>query len=115
MTLEPIRTERDYDAALARIDEIFDADPDSPEGRELEVRAVLVEDYERRVHPVEAPDAVAAIRFRMEQMGLSQKDLVGPFGSPSRVSELLSGKRAITFKQARAAHRELRVPAEVLL
>ena len=115
MTIHPIHSERDYERTLARIDEIFDADPESEEGRELEVRAILVEDYERRVHPIEAPDPISAIRFRMDQSGLSQRDLTRIFGSPSRVSEFLNGKRGLTYRQAKSAHRELNVPASVLL
>ena len=113
--IEPIRTEADYETALARIDELMDAEPGSPEGRELDVLVDLVELYETRHEPMGYPDPVAAIEFRMEQAGLSPRDLIPFIGTRAKVSEVLSGKRAITMPMARALHEHLGVPADVLL
>ena len=113
--IEPIRTEADYETALARIDELMDAEPGSPEGRELDVLVDLVDLYESRHEPMGYPDPVAAIEFRMEQAGLSPRDLIPFIGSRAKVSEVLSGKRAITMPMARALHDHLGIPADVLL
>ena len=113
--VKPIRSERDYVAALSRIETLMDAAPDSPEGEELEVLVDLVERYESKHVPMGYPSARAAIEFRMEQAGLSPRDLIPFIGSRAAVSEVLSGKRAITMPMARALHRHLGIPAEVLL
>ena len=113
--VEPIRTEADYEAALARIDELMDAEPGSPEGGELDVLVDLVDLHERRHEPMGYPDPEAAIEFRMEQAGLSPRDLVPFLGSRAKVSEILSGKRTITMPMARALHEHLGIPADVLL
>ena len=113
--IEPIRTEADYETALARIDELMDAEPGSPEGRELDVLVDLVDLYESRHEPMGYPDPVAAIEFRMEQADLSPRDLIPFIGSRAKVSEVLSGKRAITMPMARALHEHLGIPADVLL
>ena len=114
-SIKPIRTDGDLDLALARINEIFDAEEGTPESDELDVLTVLVEHYEDERHPIGFPPPVAAIEFRMEQAGLTKRDLIPFLGSRSRVSEVLSGKRAITMSMARALHRHLGIPAEVLL
>ena len=108
--IEPIRTEADYETALARIDELMDAEPDSPEGRELDVLVDLVDLYETRHEPMGYLDPVAAIEFRMEQAGLSPRDLIPFIGSRAKVSEVLSGKRALTMPMARALHEHLGIP-----
>ena len=113
--IKPVRTEADYEAALARIDELMDAAPGSPKGKELDVLADLVELYETKHEPMGYPSPVAAIEFRMDQAGLRPRDLVPFFGSRAKVSEVLSGKRTITMPVARALHRHLGIPAEVLL
>jgi HTH-type transcriptional regulator / antitoxin HigA len=117
MTLTPkvIKTEIDYDAALARIEEIFTSSPSTPEGDELELLTMLVEQYEEVNFPIDLPDPVTAIRFRMEQMGLKQKDLVPFIGSQSKVSEVLSGSRPLSLSMIRNLVRGLDIPAEVLL
>ena len=115
VNVKPIRTEEDYEAALARIDEIFEAEFDSPEGKELDVLVDLVELYESKHVPMGYPDPIGAIKFRMEQAGLRQRDLVPFIGSRARVSEVLSGKRAITMPMARALHEHLGIPADVLI
>ena len=113
--VEPIRTEADYEAALARIDKLMDAEPGSPEGGELDVLVDLVDLYERRQEPMGYPDPVTAIEFRMEQAGLSPRDLIPFIGTRAKVSEVLSGKRSITMPMARALHEHLGIPADVLL
>ena len=113
--IEPIRTEADHETALARIDELMDAEPGSPEGRELDVLVDLVDLYESRHEPMGYPDPVAAIEFRMEQADLSPRDLIPFIGSRAKVSEVLAGKRAITMPMARALHEHLGIPADVLL
>lgn len=113
--IAPIRTEGDLEHALARIDEIFDAAPGTPESDELDVLADLVVLYESRHVPFGYPDPVAAIEFRMEQAGLSRRDLIPLIGSSARVAEVLAGKRAITMAMARALHQHLGIPADVLL
>jgi HTH-type transcriptional regulator/antitoxin HigA len=114
-TIRAIRTEADYEAALARIDAVMDATPGTPEGDELDVLADLVEHYEEKHVPMGLPSPVAAIEFRMEQAGLSQRDLVPLIGSRAKISEVLSGKRPLTMRMARALHEHLGIPAEVLL
>ncbi|MDE0071627.1 MAG: ImmA/IrrE family metallo-endopeptidase [Caldilineaceae bacterium] len=110
-----IRTEEDYQEALTRLDEIFDAQRGTPEREELEELADLIELYESKHHPIDPPDPISAIKFRMDQAGLKQRDLVPYIGSRSKVSEVLSGKRDITMSMARALHEHLGVPADVLL
>ena len=113
--VKPIRTESDYAAALARVDELMDAEVGSPEGDELDVLVDLVELYESKHEPMGHPSPVAAIEFRMEQAGLTPRDLIPFLGSRAKVSELLSGNRTITMPMARALHKHLGIPAEVLL
>jgi len=113
--IKSIRTRRDYEAALVRIDMLMDAEPGNSEFDELNVLTDLVELHESRHEPMAWPDPVAAIEFRMEQGKLSRHDLIPFIGSRSRVSEVLSGRRAITMSMTRALHEHLGIPAEVLL
>ena len=113
--VKPIRTETDYAVALARIDELMDAEHGGPEGEELEVLTDLVEAYEKKHVPIDYPSPAAAIEFRMDQMGMARRDLVPFIGTRAKVSEVLSGKRPITMAMARALHKHLGVPADVLL
>ena len=113
--VKPIRTEKEYEAALARVDELMDAEFGSPEGDELDVLVDLVELYESKHEPMGYPSPLAAIEFRMDQGGLSPRDLIPFIGSRAKVSEVLSGKRAITMPMARALHEHLGIPADVLL
>jgi HTH-type transcriptional regulator / antitoxin HigA len=113
--IQAIRTEADYEAALARIDALIDAEPGTPEGDELDVLTDLVELYETRHVPMGYPTVPEALRFRMEQAGLSPRDLVPFIGSRAKVSEVLSGKRSLTMQMARALHAGLGIPADVLL
>lgn len=113
--IRAIRSEADYEAAIARIDDLMDAQSDTPEGEELDVLTDLVELYEAKHVPMGFPSPLGAIRFRMEQSGLSPRDLVSFMGSRAKVSEVLSGKRPLTMQMARALHANLGVPADVLL
>lgn len=115
MNISPIHTEADYKAALNRIEEIFDAKIGTPEGDELEILGILVEEFEKRHFPIEAPNPVEAVKFRLEQLGLSQKDFARMIGSKSRASEILSGKRTMSLRVIRKLNHELKIPAEVLI
>lgn len=115
MRAKLIKTDADHQAALERIEEIFDARPGTYEGDELELLVHLVEEHEDATCPIPLPDPVEAIKFRMEQAGLKQADLVPYFGSKSKVSEVLSGKRRLTLSMIRKLNNGLGIPAEVLL
>ncbi|NJN96756.1 MAG: ImmA/IrrE family metallo-endopeptidase [Anaerolineales bacterium] len=110
-----IKNEADYQAALAHLEGLMEALPGSPEEEELELFAVLIETYEKETFPIGLPDPVAAIQFRMEQQGLTRKDLEQYIGSQSKVSEVLNGKRSLSLAMMRALHTGLGIPAEVLL
>ena len=114
-TIRSIRSEKDYETALARIDALMDAEPGSDEFDELDVLADLVELYESKHEPMGFPSPLAAIEFRMEQANLSPRDLIPFIGNRAKVSEVLSGKRALTMPMARALHEHLGIPADVLL
>lgn len=115
MQIYPIHTEQDYEKALARIEEIFDARPGSKEGDELEILGILVDEFEKKHFPIDAPKPVEAIRFRMDQLGMEQKDLARILGSKSRTSEILSGKRSLSLRQIKILYRKLGIPADVLI
>jgi len=110
-----IKNEKDYDMALSRIEQLMDAKPGSAEMDELELLTALVEMYEERHFPISPPDPIDAIKFRMEQLGLVQKDMVPFIGTKSKVSEVLNGKRPLTLVMMRALNKGLGIPAEVLL
>ena len=110
-----IKTEEDYETALARVEQIFSALPGTPKGDELELLLLLIENYEDRAFPMELPDPVAAIRFRMEQQDLKPKDLIPFIGSKSKVSEVLSGQRSLSLSMIRKLTTGLGIPAIVLL
>jgi HTH-type transcriptional regulator / antitoxin HigA len=115
MQLKPIRTEADYEAALEEIDRLMDAAPGSLEGDRLDILTTLVEAYEARRYPIDAPDPIAALEYLMEQRGVTRADLVPLFGSRSRVSEILNRKRRLTMEMAWRLHRELGMPAEAVI
>jgi len=115
MNIKPIKTETEYDEALNRFDAIFDASPDTEEGNEAEILSLLIEDYEDRYYPIEAPDPIEAIKIRMEEMNLNQKDLVGVIGGKSRVSEVLNRKRKLTVDMIRELEKSLNISASVLV
>lgn len=115
MNIKPIKNEEDYDLTLKRIDSLMDAEPDTEAFDELEVLTTLVENYEAKHHPIDTPDPIEAIKFRMEQEGLKQKDLVEIFGNKVRVSEVLNKKRRLTLDMIRNLHQDLDIPFESLL
>ena len=110
-----LKTESDYNEALKRIEELFDAESGTTEADELELLVALVELYEKEHFPIEAPDPVSAIKFRMEQEGLTNEDMVQYLGSKSRVSEVFSHKRNLSISMIRKLVTGLHVPAEILL
>jgi HTH-type transcriptional regulator / antitoxin HigA len=118
-TLQPIRTDDDYRAALKRAEAFFDApeepNPESAEGALFEALITLIEAYERKHYPVLPPDPVDAIRFRMEQAGLTIKDLEPMIGKPNRVYEVLAHKRPLSLGMIRRLHKGLGIPASVLI
>jgi HTH-type transcriptional regulator / antitoxin HigA len=113
--IKPIRTAADHKAALRRINSLMDAQANTPEADELEVLATLVELYEEKHFPMDLPTPVEAIKFRMDQAGLTARDLIPFIGSRSKVSEILAGKCPLTLQMIRALHEGLGIPAEVLL
>lgn len=115
MEIRPIKTEDDYNDALARIDAVINAKPGTDEGAELDVLATLVEAYEREHFPIESPDPVEAILFRMEQMEIDRKALEQFLGGRNRVSEVLNRKRQLSKSQIRKLHDGLNIPLESLI
>ena len=115
MNIRPIKTEADYEAALAEIDALWGAPADTPEGDRLDVLITLVEAYEARHHPIAPPDPVEAILFRLEQSGMSRKDLEPFIGSRGRVSEVLNRNRPLSLNMIRKLWRGLHIPLESLI
>ena len=117
MEITPIRTETDYRAALRVVSTLVDQDPspDTPDGERLDVLSTLIEAYERKHHPIDLPDPVEAIKFRMDQAGLSVKDLEPMIGQPNRVYEVLSHKRPLTLRMIRNLNKGLGISAQVLI
>ena len=115
VTVNPIRTEEDYEAALARVEEIFHAKLGTPEGDELDVLTDLIVIYEDKHYPIGPPSILQAIEFYMEERGLTQDDLIPLIGSRQKVAEVLAGKRDITMPMARALYKHMGIPAESLL
>jgi len=115
MKAKVIKTAEQYEATLARVERIFDAKPGTEKGDELELLLLLVETYENQVYPIDLPDPITALRFRMEQEGLGPKDLIPFIGSKSKVSEVLSGRRPLSLTMIRKLVEEFNLPAEVAL
>ena len=115
MEIKPIRTKADHRAALKEIQTLMAARPGTPEGDRLDVLATLVKAWEKRRYPMELPDPVEAIKFRMDQSGLQPKDLVPMIGQLNRVYEALARKRPLTLQMIRRLHRDLGIPAESLI
>jgi HTH-type transcriptional regulator / antitoxin HigA len=115
MELRPIRTEADYEAALAEIECLFDAAPATPEGDRLDVMVTLVEAYEAQHYPIPEPDPVEAIKYTMESRGLSRSDLEPYIGSRARVAEVLNRKRPLSLNMIRRLYAGLGIPADVLV
>ena len=115
MDLKPIKNEKDYRNALERLEIIFDAPIDTKEGDEAEILSLMIENYENEHYPIEAPDPIEAIKIRMEELNLRQKDLVGIIGGKSRVSEILNRKKKLTVEMIRELERMLQISASVLV
>jgi HTH-type transcriptional regulator/antitoxin HigA len=115
MTIKPIKTKVDYQSALNRLEVIFDAKPNSPQGDELEVLGTLIDKYEQEHYPIDFPDPIEAIKFRMEQLGYNQTDLANVVGLKSRASEILNKKRKLTLEMIRNLHETLNIPTDVLI
>lgn len=115
MTLKPIKTKKDYRQALDRLEVIFGAKKGTEEGNELELLGILIEQYENKHFPIGLPDPVEAIKFRMEQLGYTQTDLVKVVGLKSRASEILSKKRKLSLEMIRQLHSKLNIPTDVLI
>lgn len=115
MEIRVIKSEQDYNRALKRLEQIFHAEMDTPEGDEAEVLSILLEKYEDDYYPIGMPDPIEAIKFRMEQMNMNQKDLAEIVGFTSRVSEILNRKRKLTLNMIRKLSSTLHIPTEVLV
>ncbi len=115
MEIRPIRTEDDHVAALKEIERLWGAEPGTSQGDRLDVMITLVDDWETKHHPIDLPDPITAIRFRLEQMGLDNKALVGVIGSRSRVHEIMTGKRSLTLEMIRRLHHRFGLPADILI
>lgn len=115
MDIRPVNSEESYDAALARVRELWNAEKNTPEGDELDILVTLMVAYDADHHPIPPPTPVEAIKFRMEQMGLTKSDLAKYLGSRSRVSEVLSGKRKLSLSMVKSLYKGLGIPAESLL
>jgi HTH-type transcriptional regulator/antitoxin HigA len=114
MNIKPIKNEQNYQETLKMIESLMSAKPNTQEMDELEVLATLVEAYEEQFYKIDAPDPIEAIKFRMEQESLKQKDLIEIIGSKSRVSEVLNKKRKLTLDMIRNLHTQLKIPIESL-
>lgn len=115
MKIKPIKTKKDYDQALERLELIFDAKRGTDEGDELEVLGILIEQYENERFPIDLPDPIEAIKFRMEQMGYTQTDLANAVGLKSRASEILNKKRKLSLEMIRQLHDKFNIPTDVLI
>jgi len=115
MNIKVIKTEEDYQQALERLEVIFDAPIDSPDGDEAEILSILIEKYEDEHYPIGPPDPIEAIKFRMEQMDMKKSDLAKIIGYKSRVSEIFSKKRKLTLQMIRKLHDKLNIPYETLI
>ncbi len=115
MNITPIRNEKDYQKALERLETIFDSKKGTELGDELEILSILIDRFENENFPIGMPDPIEAIKFRMEQMGMKQKDLAEVVGFKSRVSEILNKKRKLTIDMIRKLNTALHIPTEVLI
>jgi HTH-type transcriptional regulator/antitoxin HigA len=115
MNVKPIKSDKDYRNALERLEVIFDAPIDTKEGDEAEILSLLIENYENEHYPIEAPDPIEAIKIRMEELNMRQKDLVGIIGGKSRVSEVLNRKKRLTVDMIRELEGILQISASVLV
>ena len=115
MKIRPIKDEKTYELALQRVEKLMDAEADTPQGDELDVLVTLIEAYENKMYPINAPDPIEAIRFRMQQTGLSNRDLEKYIGSSGRVSEIMNYKRRLSISMIRNLNAELDIPLESLI
>ena len=115
MNIKPIKTEEDYQAALSRLEEIFDAPDGTPESDELDVLGLLVDEYEKEHYSIDSPDPIEAIKIRMEELNMRQADLIPVIGGKSRVSEILNRKRRLTIRMIRRLKERLNLSAELLI
>ena len=115
MNIKPIKTKKDYEQAMERLELLFDAKKGTAKGDELEILSLLIEKYEDEKFSIDLPDPVEAIKFRMEQLGLTQSDLANVIGQKSRASEILSKKRKLSLDMIRQLHKNWHSPTEVLI
>ena len=113
--VKPIRTKKDYEAALVEVERLWGAKSKTPEGDRLDVLATLIDAYEAQHYPMDPPDPIEAIKFRMEQQGLTRKDLEPLIGTRTRVAEVLNRKRGLSIEMIRRLHRKLGISADVLI
>jgi HTH-type transcriptional regulator / antitoxin HigA len=113
--LKPIRTETDYESALEIMAELWGAESDSPEGDQLDLLATLIDAYEAKNHPMDPPDPIEAIKFRMEQQGLTRKDLEDIIGTRTRIAEVMNRKRNLSIDMIRRLHDRLGISADILI
>ena len=115
MDIKPIKTKKDYEQALKRLEVIFDSKSATDNGDELEILGMLIDNYENEKFPIGFPDPVEAIKFRMEQLGYNQTDFAKVIGLKSRASEILNNKRKLSLQMIRQIHDQLNIPTEVLI
>ena len=115
MNLKPIKTKKDHQQALERLEVIFDAKKETPEGDELEILGILIDQFENEHFQIDLPDPIEAIKFRMEQLGYTQNDLANVVGLKSRASEILNKKRKLSLDMIRRIHEKLNIPTDVLV
>lgn len=115
MKVRPIKTKKDYEATLYRVEELMDARKNTPEGDELEILSTLVEAYEEEHFPIDDPDPIEAIRHSMEALGMESKDLIPLLGSKSRVSEIMNRRRKLSMEMVRKLNQRLKIPADILI
>lgn len=115
MNIKPIKTKKDYQQALDRLEVVFDAKKGTPTGDELELLGILIDQYEKEHFPIDLPDPIEAVKFRMEQLGYTQSDLAEVIGLKSRASEILNKKRKLSLEMIRKLHEKLNIPTDVLI
>ena len=115
MYIQPIKNEKDYDEALAIVEKLWGADEGTDEGDKLDILLVLVDDYENKNHPISPPDPIEAIKFRMDQMNLTRKDIEPYIGGRGRVSEIFNHRRELSLKMIKSLHFNLSIPLESLI
>lgn len=115
MTIKPIKTENDYLESLDRLDQIFDSKIGTQESDEADILGLLIDEYEKKHHPIDAPDPIEAIKIRMKELQLKQVDIVNEFGGKSRVSEMLNKKRKLTLEMIQYLTKKLSLSANILI